>query len=227
MYLKLPDDPIQLVLGKAFHSALEQSERDKANIVNVFEKEFTKDKVKQVSVEKYAMEKEEALRLLKYWSENKAEMLKEQGFKITEHEVPFDLRVDQDPLTKQKLNLPPIKGFVDFVTDNGKIGDYKTSSKKYSQEMVDTSDQPTFYYLWHLIERGKLPAGFVYIVFRKGIKKVPIQILETQRTMKQVSDLLASLQAVVFKIQDKKYYERHNENEYFCDCTLYEEMLKV
>jgi hypothetical protein len=173
------------------------------------------------------MEKDESIRLLEFWRDNRKMMLALQGFSITEHEVPFKLTVAQDPLTKQVLNLPPIKGFVDFVTDNDKIGDYKTSSKKYTQEMVDTSDQPTFYYLWHLLERGKLPSSFVYIVFRKGIKKQPIQILETQRTMKQVSDLLASIQEVVLKINNGEYHLKHNFDERFCDCDLYEEMLRV
>ena len=227
MHLKLPDDPIPLVLGKAFHSALEQMARDGKDPVKIFEKEFTKDKVNHVSVEKFAMEREEASRLLKYWRDNHKEILKNEGFKITEHEVPFKLQVDQDPLTKQVLNLPPIHGFVDFVHSKGGIGDYKTSSKKYHQEDVDTSDQPTFYYLWHLLERGTLPTEFVYIVFRKGIKKEPIQILRTQRTMKQVSDLLASIQRVVLKIEDKQYYIRHDENERFCDCDLYEKMLSI
>ena len=227
MYLKLPDEPIQLVLGKAFHTALEKMERDGEDPVKVFEKEFTKDKLPSVSIEKYGMEKEESIRLLKFWQENKSIKLALEGFKITEHEVPFKLEVAQDPLTKQKLNLPPIKGFVDFGTDVESIGDYKTSSKKYSQEMVDTSDQPTFYYLWHLLERGKLPRDFTYIVFRKGIKKDPIQILRTQRTMKQISELLMSIQEVVLKIEDGQYHLRHDENERFCDCDLYEEMLRV
>jgi len=227
MFLKLPDDPIQLVLGKAFHSALEQMERDKKDPIKVFEKEFTKDKVKSVSVEKYAVEKEEAMRLLGFWRDNREMMLSLAGFSITEYEVPFKLKVDRDPLTGNRLNLPSINGFVDFVTDKGGIGDYKTSSKKYTQEMVDTSDQPTFYYLWHLLERGKLPTEFVYIVFRKNIKKAPIQILTTQRTMKQVSDLLADIQRVVMLINDGHYHQRHNENERFCDCYLYEEMLRV
>lgn len=227
MWLKLPDDPIQLVVGKAFHSALEKMERDGKDPIKVFEKEFTKDKVQSVSIEKYAVEKEESMRLLAFWRDNRKMMLSLAGFSITEYEVPFKLKVDRDPLTGNRLNLPPINGFVDFVTDNNGIGDYKTSSKKYTQEMVDTSDQPTFYYLWHLLERGKLPSEFIYIVFRKGIKKQPIQILRTQRTMKQVSDLLASIQEVVLKIEDKQYHQRHDENERFCDCYLYEEMLRV
>jgi len=227
MKLKLPDDPIQLVLGKSFHLALELMEKEGKDPVKVFEKDFTKDKVKSVSVEKFALEKEEAQRLLAFWRDNRKVMLSLEGFGITEYEVPFKLKVAQDPLTKQLLNLPSINGIVDFCTDVKGIGDYKTSSKKYTQEMVDTSDQPTFYYLWHLIERGKLPTEFVYIVFRKGIKKQPIQIIRTQRTMKQVSDLLASIQAVVFKIEGGQYFLKHDENERFCDCELYEELLRV
>lgn len=221
------DEPLNLVLGKAFHRALELMERENQNPIKVFEKEFTKEKVNGVSLEKYAAEKEEAMRLLSFWKENRKIQLSLCGFELKEFEVPFELLVDKDPLTKNKLNLPPIKGFVDFVTDNGKIGDYKTSSKKYTQEMVDLSDQPTFYYLWHLIERGKLPTSFVYIVFRKGIKKQPIQIIETQRTMKDVSDLLSQIQDVVLKIENKEYHLRHDDNERFCDCYHYEEMLRV
>ena len=226
MNLKLPDDPVQLVLGKAFHTALELIEKD-LDPIETFEREFTKDKVKSISVEKYVFEKEEAIRLLQFWKDNKKQLLKEQGFKIDKTEIPFTLQVDRDPLTNVKLNLPPIKGFVDFDTNHNCIGDHKTSSKKYSQEMVDTSDQPTFYYLWHLLERGSLPKAFIYIVYRKKIKKMPIQILSTTRTLEQISELLSSIQTVVDKIENKEYYRRHNEDERFCDCDLYEEMLRI
>ncbi len=227
MKLKLPDEPVPLVFGKAFHSALEEMERDHKDPVKVLEREFTKEKLPQIDIEKFAETREEGARLLRYWEEHKEAIMTAEKFDITEHEVPFKLKVEKDPLTGQLLNLPSVNGFVDFVTNQGDIGDYKTSSKKFSQEMVDTSDQPTFYYLWHLLERGTLPKSFIYIVFRKKIKKVPIQILRTTRTMKQISDLLASIQEVVLKVEDGQYHIRHDENERFCDCYMYEEMLRV
>lgn len=227
MKLKLPEDPIALVIGKAFHKALELYEKEDLEPTKTFEKEFTKDKVPGVSVEKYAIEKEEALRLLKYWKENRHHLLHAEGFGVVEQEIEFSLKVEKDPLTGRLLNLPPIKGVVDFTTSIGSLGDYKTSSKKYSQEKVDTSDQPTFYYLWYLLEKGELPSKFTYIVFRKGIKREPLQILHTQRTLKQVSDLLSSIQEVVLKIKNGQYYERHSEQEFFCDCKYYEEMLRI
>ena len=227
MHLKTPTDPVPLVLGKAFHRALELLETKKIHPVTTFTKEFQRKNIRGISPSKFQMERDEAIRLLDYWYKNKRGLLALSGFAIKESEVPFDLKVEKDPLTKNRLKLPPIHGIVDFVTDNGKIGDYKTSSKKYSQEMVDTSDQPTFYYLWHLLERGQLPKEFVYIVFRKGIKKEPIQILSTHRTIEQVSELLSDIVKFVKKVNNKEYSQRHDDSERFCDCYLYEQMLSV
>jgi len=227
MKLKLPFDPIQLVLGKSFHLALELLEKEKKDPVSVFATDFTKDKVTGVSMSKFMAEREEALRLLSFWSEHKDELLCEAGIEIDETERRFEIKVDKDPLTGLRLSLPPITGVVDYTEKlRCALGDYKTSSKKYSQEMVDESDQPTFYYLWYLIEKGKLPDVFSYIVFRKGIKRQPIQILTTTRTLTQVSNLLSSMQRVVMQIENREFTLRHKDGE-FCDCGLYEDMLRV
>jgi hypothetical protein len=226
MKLKLPNDPIQLVLGKSFHLALELAVKDGLDPVDVFTKDFTRDKLVGISLAKFQTEREEALRLLSFWKENGDELLKEAGIKIAQTEIPFEIQVEQDPLTKLKLSLPPIKGVIDFSTETKAIGDYKTSSKKYSQQMVDESDQPTFYCMERFISQGELPDKFVYIIFRKKIKRMPIQILTTSRTMTQVSALLADIQRVTNQINNKEFTLRHQDGE-FCDCYLYEDMLKI
>ena len=223
--LKLPEDPLQLVFGKSLHLALELQVKERKDPVKVFQQDFTRDKLLSLDLVKFLEYEAEGIRLLTFWKEKRKEIMKPLG-KVSEAEIEFSIKVGQDPLTKLMLDIPPINGVVDFVLDgtNG-IGDYKTSSKKYTQEIADTSDQPTFYYLWHLIERGELPKAFYYIVFRKNIKKEPIQVVSTTRTLTQVSNLLADIQSVIHSIDNREFSLRHTEG--FCDCYKYEEMLKV
>ena len=227
MWLKQPNEPIPLAFGKAFHTALELFEKEGANPVRVFMREFTHSLVPHITAEKFSEERAEGIRLLQYWIDNNARIKKEEGIEITEHEVPFKLKITRDPLNGSLLNLPSVNGYVDFVTKDGSIGDYKTSKKKFHQSDVDESDQPTFYYLWHLIERGTLPESFIYIVYRKGIKRVPYQVLRTHRTIEQISELLRNIQSMVLDVEAKRYIERHNDSVRFCDCSMYEEMLRV
>ncbi len=224
--VKLLEEPVQLVFGKALHSALELMVRDGEDPVEVFDATFTEEQLASLDPVKFQFNRDEGIRLLSFWKENHVKMLKEQKMLIKKTEIPFEIKVDEDPLTKMKLSLPTIRGVVDFTTSDKGIGDYKTSSKKYTQEMVDSSDQPTFYYLWHYIETGALPTAFYYIVFRKKIKKEPVQILKTTRTLTQVSQLLGSLQSVVNSINNREFKLRHKKGE-FCDCVKFDEMLTV
>ena len=224
--LKLPKTPLPLVFGKSLHLALELYVKDGRDPVEVFKADFTHDKLDYLDLDKFKEELDAGIHLLEFWKENNKVMLALEGFSINETEIPFELMVDKDPYTGLQLDLPPFKGVVDFTTDSDTdaLGDYKTSNKPYTKEMVDESDQPTFYYLWHLISRGRLPKKFFYIVFRKKIKKVPVSILSTTRNLKQISELLQDIVSVVRKIRAGKFDERHKEGEY-CDCHLYEEML--
>lgn len=224
--LKLPEEPLQLVFGKSLHYALEMFTKEGQDPVKVFEEDFSRDKLPDLDLEKFITAKDDGLRLLEFWKENQKEMLKEANLKVSEEEVRFKIEVDEDPLTKMKLSIPPITGVIDFITADGALGDYKTSSKKYTQEMVDTSDQPTFYYLAYYIKHGKLPKAFYYIVFRKNIKRVPVQILQTQRTMTQISQLLGDIQEVITAINNREFSGRHEQGA-FCDCWKFDEMLKI
>lgn len=225
--LKLPFEPIQLVFGKSLHLALELFVKDKRDPLEVFDKDFVHEKVSYLPLATFKEHKENGLRLLKFWKENQKEILALNGFGIKETEIPFELTVERDPVSNKVLNLPPIKGVVDFTTTPViGMGDYKTSTKKYSQQDVDTSDQPTFYSLWHLLVKGTLPKHFWYIIFLKNHKRIPVQILKTTRTMKDVSKLLSEVQAVAKKIRNYEFDGRHKEGE-FCDCHLYDELLST
>ena len=225
--LKMPNQPLPLVFGKSLHLALELFVKEKKDPVEVFKKDFTYDKLDYMKREKFAEELAAGIHLLTFWKKNHKQLLAESGISINHTEMPFELQVDHDPVSKKKLDLPPIKGVIDFdINEFPALGDYKTSTKAYTQEMVEESDQPTFYNLWHLLVKGNVSDAFYYIVFRKKIKKAPVAILKTERTEQQISDLLLDLNDVYRKICEGKFDGRHKQGE-FCDCEVYEKMLST
>jgi len=104
------------------------------------------------------------------------------------------LQVDRESLDmKSELTVSgvpvPIIGYIDAIGIDGVPIDFKTASKKWTQDQADTSLQPTFY-LASLEQMGliTLPAKFRYIIFTKT-KYPAVQILETTRTHQDVFNL--------------------------------------
>lgn len=92
-----------------------------------------------------------------------------------------------------ELHIPgvqvPIVGFIDMIGNDGVPIDIKTSSKKWSQERADNDLQATFYLAaLEQLQMVQLPAKFRYMVFTKT-KHPDVQIIETERTHKDVFTL--------------------------------------
>jgi len=219
-FLKIrPDDkPLPLHFGSALHAGLEAHHKGNGNIIDVFKREFTKDPLNEKDQLKYEDELANGIRLLNKYLEQEAFIRDNLDIQVITSEQYFALT------DIKNLLVPKVSGVVDFVTKSGALGDYKTSSKRYKQEDIDSSAQPTFYYLWYLNKFGKLPKEFIYVVFLKKIKKEPIQILSTQRTQEDINNLLTSINEVAIKVENAEF-ERPPEDQHprWCDCWKYEE----
>jgi len=92
--------------------------------------------------------------------------------------------------------LIPVIGFIDMITTDGHIIDFKTASRKWTQERADNDLQPTFY-LAALNKLGlvELPSSFRYMIFTKT-KNPEVQIIDTTRTAADVLALYALVKEV-------------------------------
>lgn len=218
--IRLPEKPLPLLFGSALHKALELYEKKDKDPIEVFTKAFKLEMLDETDAEQYEKERENGIRLLEHFLDERSNG-KLRKYTITKTEQYFN-RPLVYPDTRKKAKIANFTGVVDFITSTGSLGDYKTSSKKYSQEQVDQSLQPDMYYLWYYLTYGKLPRRFIYIVFLKKRKRDPIQVLVTKRTLSDLVKLVTLIDNIATQIQKGMFQRTHNEHTY-CDCYKYEE----
>ena len=219
LQLELPTTSIHLHFGKALHLGLEKYELLKEDPKKVFLKAFTQDELDENDKRRFVEFSQTGVKMLQQYIST----AKERNWKVTAAESKI---VAKDIEKPAKLLFSELSGVIDFETDDGSIGDYKTSSHKYKQQEVDESLQPTFYYLLKYIHEGKLPKRFIYVVFNKKRKRDMIQVLETHRTMKDIVKLIHLMNNIHEKVEKQMFSRLHGEKEY-CDCFKYEEMLNT
>lgn len=212
--------------GKSLHKGLELRATKEIDPVDTFKKEFKKDMLDDHDQLKHQEELENGIRLLEEYKLQEPFYNSVGAMKPIKAEEYFKLAGVKDPITNTPLKFEFMTGVVDAIFEDKKLCDYKTSSKKYSQEQVDESLQPTFYYLWYYTAYKELPKAFVYLVFLKRRKREPIQILETTRTKEDMSKLVTLCNEVYEKVEQRKFERTHSDFEY-CDCMKYEQLLLV
>ena len=227
--IKFPYKPVPLAFGSALHLALElKFKNKKTKPLKVFAENFLyKDLYFRPNVDFHKINYKENLengkRLLTYFFENHSEHL--NNIKSAEQRFKFFLK---NPATKKSSKIVRcITGITDYVTKDEGIGDYKTSTKKYKQKDIDESLQPTFYYMWYYNTYGKLPKYFEYIVFLKKHKREPIQIMRTHRTVDDIISLYHLIEQQGKLINARKFPRAIHAKYDFCDCKLYDSVLKV
>lgn len=111
-----------------------------------------------------------------------------KSLKPSQIEYQFELHVPGVPA--------PMIGFIDMITTDGHVIDFKTASRKWTQGRADNDLQPTFY-LAALNQLGlvDLPTQFRYIIFTKT-KNPEVQIIDTTRTAQDVLALYSLVKEV-------------------------------
>lgn len=221
LYLELPYESVHLHFGKSLHRALELYSNGEKDYNGVFLNTFTPEKLEHKDLAKYYEFRETGLKMLEqYVQQNKS-----FDWKVTKTEEKATFSNVEDPTTGTKLLFNEITGVIDFETNTGCLGDYKTSGHKYKQEEADSSLQPTLYYLLYWLKHKTLPKKFIYVVFLKKRKKDMIQILETKRTFKDITNLINTINKIYEKVE-KEQFQRGHDSSTFCDCYKYEELLR-
>lgn len=218
--LNLPESPIDLVFGKALHKALEL--KDSKDMKKTFISEFKKELIDEKAHFKYEELSRKGLEFCERFRDEEDFL----SLRINKTEHKISKTGIKDPSSGLALKFNELVGVIDFLSEDGSIGDYKTSSHTYSQKEVDESLQPTMYYLLHWLEYGTLPTKFKYVVFLKKRKTCPIQVLTTTRTKEDITNLIKTCNEVYDKVEKREFKRSHGLGEY-CDCFKFEELIKV
>ena len=133
------------------------------------------------------------------------------------------------PLSKKRRLPISINGIYDRTTEAHQILEFKTSNKLYKQNDIDTRDQASIYVYQYYLQHKVWPKDFYFIVFVKGRKKNPIQVLRTKRTKEQIIQLYENIELTIDSLRNKtekdfKYGEGFFHDNY-CDCKLFEKTL--
>lgn len=231
---RLPGKPIPLAFGNAFHEGVEAFYKGEDPVAK-FKEHFVKDGIRDIHkpeiLLKFTDNLNDGIAMMEYWRDNAKAIhaVNEMPIEGTS-EVPFKITWPY-PVAGGIGELPiPFTGRFDRLANVPTIIEYKTSKKPYKQSDVDEADQASIYnYSYYLLNK-EWPTEFFYVVFIKGRKNNPIQVLKTTRTKKSITDtynmvgdILTEIAAKGTKERNYKYGEGFMHS--YCDCKLYEKAL--
>lgn len=235
--LRLAGKPIQFLLGGAFHKGLEAF-YDGKDPSKEFLKEYKFDEMRDIS--QYLKDKGETkksvfednkkigLEMMKYWKEHAADIHKTYNISLKgKSEEKFHTWWNHPSSKKTRLPVS-INGIYDRITSAHQILEFKTSNKLYKQEDIDTRDQASIYIYNYYLQYKVWPKEFYFIVFIKGRKNNPIQVLKTERTKEQTTQTYEMIELLLNNLKgrtEKDYKYGEGFMHTYCDCKKLEESL--
>jgi putative RecB family exonuclease len=127
-----------------------------------------------------------------------------KGQKPTEVELPFRLPL-VDPKTGLFIKQRDFVGKIDAIFTDDTIVEIKTTSRSPAQQEVDQNTQITFYSWAYRMLYGK-PEKVIKVVNLVKTKDPKVVVVETQRTERDHSWLLATTFQVLRAIENKLFY---------------------
>lgn len=227
--LRLPQKQLNLVFGGAVHNGIEvyHNTNDVEEAIAKFKKSFQFIRLAPEERNEYYPHKAEGERLIREYVAHQPYMTDVYGIDPNGvSETKFE-KILVDPFTGEELTMP-IRGRIDRVTATGQVVEYKTSKKKYKQDETDLLDQATIYSWVTELDLQREIEGVYYVVFLKGRKSDPIQILKTKRTKEDYVRLFRETKNIIKQIE-KGRFERgcSGYKAKWCDCRKYEEALEI
>lgn len=176
-----------LVIGKILHEYLEYENKEKPNIDLLIKKHLPKPP----EFLKGCGENEliDSVRLLTLLA-NKYPL----SIKLVESEKEFNIPLDG--------NI--INGFIDGITENDEILEHKTSSVKYTLDMIHDSHQGRIYTLAFQQLKGKLPTKIIYDVFYKSKMGIR-ELISTTFTEQELNETREWIHGLVNMIKVEQF----------------------
>lgn len=225
--LRLPGKPIQFLMGGAFHKGIEAYYEGK-DPLEEFLKEFKKEELREFNQKVFDENREEGVRLMKIWKEQADDIHKTYSIALKgKSEERFQTWWNY-PSSKLRRLQVPINGVYDRTTIAHQILEFKTSSKPYKQNDIDTREQADIYIYNYYLQHKVWPKDFYFIVFIKGRKNNPIQVLRTERTKEEITQTYEMIELILNNLKgrtekDFKYGEGFMHK--YCDCARFEKSL--
>ena len=197
-----PPVTCSLLLGRAFHKAIEEANRAKMETGEILSNDDVKDAFSQM----WDREKAEV-----EWEEGEdQDQLKDHGLAMTSHyyeQVGQKLRplmIEQG--TTVDIEGVPVKVVIDLVERDGKIRDFKTAKRTPAKDEADRSIQLSTYAMAYREMTGEHESGAAldYTVSLKGGPK--ITQLETQIDDARLERTKALIKGVAQAISSGMFY---------------------
>ncbi len=195
-----------LVLGSAFHDAVEGYIKGAPDLEAAYEQVWTQQLERQQEIA---------------WEESTPETIKADGLRMVRaapvRKLLDDIRANFDPEhgeieRRVELHVPgvpiPIIGYIDVITKDGIPGDFKTASRMWSDEKASDELQPLFY-LAALNQEGIQVPGwtFRHYVFAKG-QHPAAKVFEVKRKPSEVFGLFEVVKAAWHGIESGVYLQQ-------------------
>lgn len=209
-----------LLVGKAFHYAIEAANRAKYELGET----MTTDEVKDTFSAAYEGEKA----TIEFEKDEDPGSLKDRGLEITskfyenvaQHFNPDYVEQDFDII----VGDVPFRGFIDLTEKDGTIRDFKTTGKTPASDMAETSIQLVAYALAFRDLTGQEETKVVldYVVNLK--KEIKLIHLETKITDQRIERFTNTVQHVAKAISEGVFYA--NEEGTACSWCSYRKICK-
>lgn len=223
--VKLLSKNINLIFGSAIHKAVENFYND-TDPFEGFNQEFKKEKITPFDEKEFTEHCNEGKRLIENFRDSIGEFERYHGItRQGDSEIKFR-EWFKDPVTGTLLRIQS-SGRFDRLTHSGQLLEIKTSSKPYKQDEINEATQASMYMLARLMQTNEIPREFFYIIFIKGRKKDPIQVLRTTRTKEELSQFFQTIDLILKGIQGGQFGEGTGFMHKFCDCKEYEKALLI
>lgn len=190
-------------LGSSFHRAAEAANRSKLETRETMPIDEIEDR--------YSVAFRETDPSGIQWGEDKRDKTYDDGAAITRLFGATSARETQPVLMEQEVIVPPdefdglpIMCRIDLVDDQGRVIDYKTTSKAPSADSADDSDQLTAYAAAHRVQFGHLPSALVLDYFVRPLKQTPLGRrfpMPATRTSEQIGIWFEDIKAVTSQMR--------------------------
>ncbi len=176
----------------------------------------------------YRYMRDDGLKMLQsYWNE-KERMLVEYGHDFTEFETWMKCEI-RNPSNKNEILPIPLNMRIDGRTrDKQKIGDFKTSKGKYNEEDSRKKIQGLSYCFGTLMLEGAMVKHFDYIVLRKDLKSDNrIEVAQLHYDEADMQLYYERVKSILTRIAGREFDRPLRGHAHWCQCLQYEKELSV
>ncbi len=206
----------KLILGSAFHEALEKFLNNKINGIHISEKELisifktvfneivNKNEVNWIETKAYTLKK--GVSFIHFFYNEVADTIKPL---MAEKELSFII---------PELNIE-LKGVLDLIEEDFSISDFKTSTAKWSNSRVQYSKLQTIIYKYLFEKNFESTASDIKfkVFYSKNDKNIKYQNIIVKTECDDIQNMIKIVEFVIDSIKQGNFYKNETYACNFCD----------